>query len=166
MAVRETEKPDQCRTHEPSLREVTVELDGLRALMDERDKRYTERDEARQKAVEAALRASDLQTRTIHEASQKAIEKADADSDKWMANANEWRGTLQDRDTRFALKEAVEAEARALRSEIQGLRESRAEGIGGKHFRDDSRANLAITVSILSVIVFIAVTIATHWKSN
>ena len=67
MAGRENQ--DGPRTHEPSLREVTVELDGLRAvllselsalrqLMDERDKLYKERADSQKSNVDTALKAA------------------------------------------------------------------------------------------------------------
>jgi hypothetical protein len=69
------------RTHEPSLREITVELDGLRALLlsklDSMRELLKERDEARRTAVDAALTAVKEQTKASFEASEKAIIKAE-----------------------------------------------------------------------------------------
>lgn len=52
------------------------------ALMDERDKRYTER----------------------FDAQQKAIGVAEEQAEKWRANANEWRTAMNDRERNFLSK--------------------------------------------------------------
>lgn len=84
------------RTHEPSLRELTSELEGLEAvmqaelkavreIMDERDRRYNERAKAQDTAVSAALAAS-----------ERASSKAEAASERRFEGVNEFRGTVQD----------------------------------------------------------------------
>jgi hypothetical protein len=83
------------RTHEPNLRELCAELDGFKQLMDERDKRYDERDRRvdqafeasrlsvdqgfreSKEAVSAALAAAKEQTAASFLASEKAIVKAE-----------------------------------------------------------------------------------------
>jgi len=105
-----TEKPDNGRTHEPNLREITKELDGLRGLMNERDRWYTERDKW----------------------AKDAVAVAEANSDKWRANANEWRESMKDREEKFAQQAWVRTELSSVQREIAGLRESRSEGVGGK----------------------------------
>lgn len=65
-------------------------------LWDERDRRYTER----------------------FQAQQTAIDKSDAVQAAYKASQNEWRGTLTDRDANFARKDTVdELKSRMDRSE-------------------------------------------------
>lgn len=65
---------------------------------------------------------------------EKAIEKEEGNAEKWRESANEWRQSMLDREVKFAQRTEVEAEFKAIRSEIQSLRETRAEGIGSKQF--------------------------------
>ena len=72
------------RVHDPTLRELVAELDGFRELMDERDKRYEERDHANKEAVRAA-----------RDSSEKAGEKTDSALKEYKSGANEWRDTVE-----------------------------------------------------------------------
>jgi hypothetical protein len=76
------------RFHDPDIRELTAEVDGLRELtmaklealrdlLDERDRMYAGRDEAGKTAVDAALVAVKEQTKNSFDASEKAIKKAE-----------------------------------------------------------------------------------------
>jgi hypothetical protein len=76
------------RTHEPNLRELTAEIDGLRDLtntrftyvekvQDERHQLYKERAESQKVAVDDALAAQKEQTTASFQASEKAIVKAE-----------------------------------------------------------------------------------------
>ena len=47
------------RTHEPALRELVAQIDGMVVLHQERDQRYEDRFKAQEQAVAAALTASD-----------------------------------------------------------------------------------------------------------
>jgi hypothetical protein len=69
--------PPNGRTHEPSLRELTAEIDGLRELLNERNKWYGERDKDRQLAVDKALAAAEKATAAAFAASKEAIVKAE-----------------------------------------------------------------------------------------
>lgn len=91
-AKRMSEERNGNRTHEPNLRELTSQLDGLRDLvdtkflyveriMDERHQLYKERAESQKTAVDDALAAVKEQTSASFAASEKAIVKAE-DSQK------------------------------------------------------------------------------------
>lgn len=68
-------------------------LDTLKALMDERDRRYGEVSEAKERAVAAALAAA-----------EKAVLVAEQNAEKWRTNANEWREAMNDRERNFLSK--------------------------------------------------------------
>lgn len=85
----------ESRTHEPDLRELTAELDGLRQLMlsmfqnqkdimNERDKRYEERADAAKEASKAAQMAS-----------ERAGEKTEMALKEYKIGSNEWRDTVK-----------------------------------------------------------------------
>lgn len=82
--------------HGPSQREVMVRLngmentltakfDGLREVIDERDQKYTERDQANKDAVRAALAGVEK----LGELTSSALKE-------YKQGANEWRTTVQD----------------------------------------------------------------------
>jgi len=164
------------RTHEPSLRELTAELDGLRELalaklsglreiLDERDRLYKERDESRKTAVDAALQAAKEKTADAFLASEKAIVKAEDAQKEYNERSNEFRGTLEDQartllprfeaDSRFG---AQDEKLEALRKEVQSLRESRSEGssarLAVREVRTENAATSAQWVAVASAIVF------------
>ena len=141
------------RSHEPNLRQLTAELDGLRAVMtakleamkaliDERDRMYAERDTSRRTAVEAALIAAKEQTATSFAASKEAISKADTAQHEYNIRSNEFRGQLDDQAKRLIARSEVETmlknqdeklsrldmELRALRDTV-GAGESRGVGM-------------------------------------
>ncbi len=129
------------RTHEPSLRELTAELDGLRRetaarfdglakIMDERDRRYQERAESGKTAVDAALKAADTFNTATFAASEKAVAKSEINAEKWRDNANEWRGAMIDRETKFASRVEVDNEMKNVQKEIASLKETRSQTTG------------------------------------
>lgn len=68
-------------------------LETLKALLDERDRRYGEIAAAKEKAVEAAFAAA-----------EKAVATAEANAERWRDNANEWRASMLDRERQFLSK--------------------------------------------------------------
>lgn len=87
---------DDCKPHEPTLREVTAQLKGLRDYVDARDREYRTTAELREKALSIALTASD-----------KAVGLAEANADKWRESANEWRSAMNDKDRNFVTSKSL-----------------------------------------------------------
>jgi small-conductance mechanosensitive channel len=132
------------RTHEPSLRELTAELDGQRSLMDERDRRYGEQFNASKEAVKAALDANKELTSQAFLASKEAINKAETASNANDAKNNEFRSQLKDQTSTFPTRIEVDSKVTSVADrldefkkdlekykdqqalEIRGLRETRA----------------------------------------
>jgi len=172
-----TEPRDTGRTHEPSLREVTAELDGLRDLMDERDRRYGSQFDASKEAVAAALAAQKELTSQAFTASKEAISKAEATSNLNDAKNNEFRGQLRDQAATFPTRTEVDARIDALTSrfeefknstavEIRSLRESRSEGVGSKvtttEYRAQTNVDRTLVVSIILAGAAIAAAVLYH----
>jgi len=136
------------RTHEPSLRELTAELDAVRELMlekasalrdlvDERDRLYKERDDSRRTAVDAALAAAKEMNVIVAQASEKAIVKAENAQSEYNVRSNEFRGQLDDQAKMLISRTEVETmirniEEKIMRNEndVRALREGAREGIG------------------------------------
>jgi hypothetical protein len=112
-------EPSNGRTHEPSLREVTAELDGLRDLikselksikevMDERDHRYEDR-----------FTAMDEKTGLALTSSKEAVNKAEVAQEKRFDNTNEWRAAMQDRDRNQMPRVEIEQRLDALGNTVK-----------------------------------------------
>lgn len=161
------EKNASGRLHEPSLKEAVTELDGLRELLlskidnlkelvNERDRLYKERDDARRVAVDAALAAAKEQTASSFSASEKAIVKAENAQSDYNIRSNEFRGQLDDQAKRLIsrteveemIKNVVEKISR-IDNDVRSLRESRTEGVGEKGGRLSSQALLAWGVGLV-----------------
>jgi len=125
-----TEPANGPRTHEPDLRELTAELDGLRQLMDERDKWYGERDRDRQLAVEKALAAAEKATASAFAASKEAIVKAEEGQKAYNLSHNDLLKKLDDQhkvtmprseaDLRFEVMGAAIRVLELFKSNIEG----------------------------------------------
>jgi len=89
-------------------------------------------------------------------AAEKAVGKAEANAEKWRENANEWRGSMMDREVKFAAKDQMETEFRAIRGEINSLKETRAAISGGRTVQSDQRANIAALAAIVGLIGLVA----------
>jgi hypothetical protein len=85
--------------------------------MDERDRRYNERFDAQEKAVEAALASS-----------EKAVLKAETASERRFEGVNEFRATLSDQAATFITRKEVDAELGA-QSEKLNIQQSRLDRI-------------------------------------
>jgi hypothetical protein len=65
----------------------------VEAMIAAADRRYEDRFNAQEKAVNAALAAA-----------EKAVATAETNAEKWRMNANEWRAAMNDRERQFLSK--------------------------------------------------------------
>lgn len=122
------------------IQQVRTELSGLiiaaerrlEALVEAAEKANQQRFDAQQQGVKDALTAQKEAVAAALVAAEKAVLVAETNAEKWRMNANEWRGSMLDRETKFAMRTEVEAELKGVRAEIASLKETRAEGIGSK----------------------------------
>lgn len=167
------------RTHEPSLRELTAELDGLREwiearldgireLLNERDRLYRERDDSRRTAVDAALTAVKEQTKASFEASEKAIVKAEEAQRAYNLSHNDLSKKLDEQNKATMPRTEAESRFHTLQEKIDEVRNTVAEVrnalasgggviVGGKAMKDESRSNIALVVAVGSLLLAIAV---------
>ena len=121
-------------------------IEGVRREMTllffERDRRYEERAEAQDKAVASALASSGL-----------AVDKAEKNTREWQQAANEWRGSMNDREARFMGKEEVNLMMSALDGRLVRLEEGAATGRG--HAEGISQT-AAVIVAIIMMLLFAA----------
>lgn len=148
--------------------EVVADLRGLRAefaafrgLMDERDRRYEERDQAAKAAVRAAL-----------EATEKAADSLASGLREFKSSANEWRDTVKDLVARMPTRVEVEQQFKAVDNKIAVLRESQSSVQGAdlqrgteRQQHNVNRASLtAVVVAAVGWVVAIVVAVAMYVK--
>lgn len=108
-----------------------------------------QRFDAQQQGVKDALTAQKEAVAAALVAAEKAVLVAETNAEKWRMNANEWRGSMLDRETKFASKDYMDAELKGLRTELQSLRESRAEGMGSKQMLGWIVSGIILLLAIL-----------------
>jgi len=159
------------RTHEPALREVVSDLDGLKWLLlskleavreinDERDRLYKERDESRTTAVDAALTAVKEQTKASFDASEKAIVKAEEAQKAYNVAHNDLTRKLDEQNKATMPRSETEARFHSLEEKVNEVRHALATGagagMGGRAAIDASRANLIAAVVLIGLLVTLA----------
>jgi hypothetical protein len=130
-------EPQNGRTHEPDLREVVADLDGLRELLDEKSANLLRVMDERDTRYEQRFTAMDEKTSLALTASEKAVTKAETATEKRFDAVNEFRGSLKDQaDTLYPRTEA-ETKFRSydekmddMKKEISALREYKSESTG------------------------------------
>jgi chromosome segregation ATPase len=167
------------RTHEPTLRELTSELDGQRAfvlsridalkeIIDERDRRYQERDEARRAAIDASLIAAKEQTAASFAASEKAIAKAEEAQRAYNQSHNDLAKKMDEQNKAMMLRSESEGRFHAVEEKINDIRNAMAAGGGMLHgsqiVKDESRANVALIVAALGTMLALLMLLLRLWK--
>ncbi len=123
-------------------------LDALKAYCDQRF-------DDQEKAVKAALASA-----------ERAVEKAEANSQRWQQNANEWRGSMLDREAKFATIATVEARFQGVEAilsdraaQIASLSESRAAIAGTKAGMSTAQGVVTLIVSLIVSMIVIGGTV-------
>jgi hypothetical protein len=96
------------------------------------DKRNEQRFTAQQQAIKDALTSQKEAVAAALVAAEKAVLVAENNAEKWRMNANEWRASMLDRETKFASRAEMDAKFEGFNGALQSLKESRAEGVGGR----------------------------------
>lgn len=91
--------------------DTDLTLTTIKAIMDERDIRYTQLADAKEKAISAALAAA-----------EKAVTVAEINSQKWRENANEWRNAMNDREAAFVKVDNFQTTIANLSKDIKELK--------------------------------------------
>lgn len=111
---------------------IDTALDHMLALMAANDKRYEQRFEASQKALDAALTAQKEATQAAFAAQKegisaalaaadRAVQKAEAASEKRFEGVNEFRATLSDQQRTLIPRAEVDVLVRGLNEKIAQL---------------------------------------------
>lgn len=97
-------------------------IDSLHAhiikIINEMDKRYEQRDQARQEALAAALAAAEKAVQAALAAADRAVSKAELAAERRFENVNEFRGQLADQASTFMPRTEAAVELANLREKI------------------------------------------------
>ena len=105
-------------------------LDVIRAIMDEREQRYTDRHNASQlalsaafvaqeKAFMAAMLSAEKQVMAALSSADRAVQKAEIAAERRFESVNEFRSTLADQQVQLITRNEVNAKLDALTSKIE-----------------------------------------------
>jgi uncharacterized tellurite resistance protein B-like protein len=122
------------------------ETDHLRDIMDERDRRYQQRYEASQKALDAALLSADRAVQAALQAAKEAVTKAELSADKRFELLNELRTGVATTEQIEALEKIVTDQAKRL-DRAEGANSGRAAMYGW------IIAAIGAIVSVMTVVV-------------
>ena len=109
---------------EAAVSSIKSEIEGIRELIVEADRRYGQRFDLQDKAVAAALVAQEKAVSAALAAAEKAVSVAEINAEKWRANANEWRGAMDDREEKMVLKDQLNPTIAGLQKEVNELKAS------------------------------------------
>lgn len=130
-------------------------------LLIEQEKQNSERFAAADKAVSAALAAQEKATAAAFAASKEAILKAEEAQRAYNTSHNDLARKMDEQNKGTMPRTETEARFRGLEEKISDLRTALGIGgataIGASKVKDESRANIAVVVSILGLLVTVAV---------
>lgn len=105
----------------PSSWTPEIVRDHVMAVIAANDKRYEDKFTGQDKAVLSALAAQEKAVNAALAAAEKAVAVAERNAEEWRKGANEWRGSMTDREQNFAKKPELDAlKERIDRSEGSG----------------------------------------------
>lgn len=157
------------RTHEPSLRELTADLDGVEAVLAEKIEGLKETMKNNDRRYEERFKAMDEKTSLALTASKEAVGKAETATEKRFDSVNEFRKTLSDQTGTFPTRDEVNAQIKVFDARLVAMKESTDASINSlKESRSEGIGKSATWAIVLGIVVILAeglfVVIAHFWK--
>lgn len=141
------------------LHALTARFEASRELMSERDTRYMGMFAASDKAVSAALAAAKEQTRDAFNSSEKAIVKAEEAQKSYNTSHNDLAKKMDEQNKATMPRMEIDSRFKNLEEKLALLTGSFTQGSGmasgAQAAKDDTRANMSILISVISVILAI-----------
>lgn len=103
---------------------------------------------AAEKAVASALAAQEKAVQAALLAVKEATDKQEREVTEWRRGANEWRGAMDDRESRFVHTETFDAKVGAIESRLADLTRSRDLDAGRRIAQTLIGSGLAIAIAI------------------
>ena len=152
---------DNGNLRELTLRELTARIDELKDLMNERFSSSEKLIAANDRRYQERFISMDDKTSLALAGSEKAVNKAEAATEKRFDAVNEFRGTLRDQATTLFPRAEAETKFKSLgdkmddlKNEIASLRESRSQATGKEAFQDKSALQNHWVIGIIISIFF------------
>jgi len=123
-------------------------------LSQEREKRYDERFRAIEQSTEQAFGNS-----------QRAIDKADAATEKRFEGVNEFRAALADQSKHFVTRDDLQGLAEKMEIQIAGLRKDVDFRIGQEAGSRLTYGSMAALIGVAAAVVGIVVVVSTYLAS-
>ena len=118
----------------------------LEALILAADTRYEQRFLAQEKAVREALAAQEKAVTAALTAAEKAVAVAERNAEEWRKGANEWRGSMTDREQNFA-----------SRPEMASLKERIDKAEGSGRGMKDTWGWIIAAIAVIAAVAAVAV---------
>lgn len=137
------------------------------ALLNERDIRYSERDASSREAVKTALDAALVRTDQRFSAQEKAIDKAEGAQRDYNSVHNDLARKMDEQNKATMPRSEIDSRFHSMDEKIADIRltigKTSGEALGGKSVKDESRANIALAVSVLALLMTV---LAFAWRSG
>lgn len=176
-----------------SLKEFfSQELEGLRKIIDERDRLYSTQFKASETAVNAALMAQQQAVKDAFLAAEKAIAKSERSQEEYNTRSDEYRAqlnsqtqTLMPRSETLSLFKAVDEKFLFVQtaieqrlegqrisnekvfdgftSDLKSLRESRAQELGSTSQQTTNTGMIIVSIGFVLQLIMMALLIALHF---
>jgi hypothetical protein len=169
-------EPNGGRTHEPSLRELTTDLDylrelftekvdGLARLVDERDRHLAQRLHDRDNLFNGALKAVEEKTALALASSERAVTKSEIANDKRFDTVNEFRSSLSDQAATMLTRAEANAKFGSyeekfdeIKRDMNKIRDSLSTSVGKDLASERSTSRNEWSIGILVVVILSFIT--------
>jgi hypothetical protein len=131
----------------------------LKELVDERDRRYTEKFDAQEKATALALAYQKEAVTNAFTASEKAIVKAEEAQKAYNERSNEFRGQLDDQAKMLMPRTEAIQRIERVEGDIKELQRGESRGEGGADAKHGSRLQQNWNISTLISLIALAVVV-------
>lgn len=146
---------------------IETALDHVLAIINEKDRRYEQRFQDQQKAVETALVAQEKAVNAALDAQKTAVAKAESATEKRFESVNEFRGTLDNQQRTLIPRSEVAVIVEGLNEKVAQLTKQQDElkmavanklseqkGVTGGWGYAVGALGLVLTIVTLGVLVF------------
>lgn len=135
---------------------IEQRLAGLREIVDERDRLYSERHQTSQIALQTALASAEKAVNAALAAAKEASFEQKEALKEYKTASNEWRATVTDLSGRLSELGEIKAEMRAVHEKVNELRRGESKMVGGNEALAVAKRNTLIIVGLaLTVAIFI-----------
>ena len=151
---------------EPSA-SIEQRLAGLREIVDERDRLYSERHQNSQIALQTALNSAEKAVNAALAAAKEASFEQKEALKEYKTASNEWRQTVTDLSGRLSELGEIKAEVRAMQEKVNELRRVESRQQGGGEALSVAKRNLQVMIGFgITLLLFIVGQVLLVWRNK